>query len=97
MDEDYYSNECYLYPKACRKIAKEQVMPSDAEVRFIKYEYGIDIDQPVRPLQFATIRDQKMAWKALNYLAYFRNYLKEGMGTYNNVVHYKETWYLVNT
>ena len=86
-----------MYPKKCRRIAKEKVMPSDAEIRFIEYEYGVNVELPCLPLKFATIRDQQYAWKALNHMAYTKKFLETGNGTHLNMVHYKETWYLVNT
>ena len=89
--------EIYLSPKECRRIAKEKIMPSDAEMRFIEYEYGVTIEVPCLPLKFATIRDQQYAWKALNYMAHTKKFLETGSGTHLNMVHYKETWYLVNT
>lgn len=81
-----------LMEKECRRISKHRIIPSDAELRFIRYEYGINLEHPCSAIMFSLIDDQTYAWKALNYIIHIKKFLRPGMG----IAHYKEMWYQIN-
>lgn len=94
-EDDDTEDETIIYPKECRYISKNRILPTDTETKYIYERYGVDIEKKCSALKIASIRDQRLAWKAINIQIYLCH-LKGGMGTYNNSVSYRETWYKVN-
>lgn len=94
-DDDETDDEVVIYPKECREISKNRILPTDVETEYILNRYGIDIEKKCTAMQIATISDQRLAWKAINIQMYLCH-LKGGMGTYNNSVAYRQTWYEIN-
>jgi len=84
-------DESYLYPKECREIAKNKTLPTEGEIKYIYEEYGVDIDRHCKSMTIARIAHQKLAWKAINYQTYNKEYL-----TMLQMVEMKEVWYNVN-
>jgi len=84
-------DESYLFPKECREIAKEKTLPTEEEIKYIYDEYGVNVDRHCKSMTMARITHQKLAWKAINYQTYKKEYL-----TTLQMVQMKEVWYNMN-
>lgn len=94
-DDDDTEEEIVIFPKECRLITKNRILPTEEEIEYILRRWGVDIHSKCSAKRIARINDQRYAWKAINFQQYLCH-LKTGMGSYHNAVNYRTYWFDVN-